>query len=289
MHQIRHTPASRLSINEFLFWRVWYCFALLCWWWHPLGFCIFFLGGHGKRLGGEIGGACIYLYLLVFDGQTDGQTGEEGNLLRPLIKRILIPFTLLHFRLIYITPSEAPTLPSINPLTPLSPISGSTLTSTSSRTWYARCRFRYPSPQTSSSVPTSATISSTLPKARRATRGGTSDAMAEAVVCLMVRISAGVGGGGEGGGRALLGKRFRRACWSKGATRVAGRTWVVRRWWTNLVSTDCGQPCSWAIGLESVNNAARTDWGKWEEPGWRAWRLAGWHDMRVMDYQAEKA
>jgi len=63
-------------------------------------------------------------------------------------------------------------------------------------------------------------------------------------VCLMVRISAGVGGGGEGGGRALLGKRFRRACWSKGATRVAGRTWVVRRWWMNLVSTDCGQPCS---------------------------------------------
>ncbi len=63
-------------------------------------------------------------------------------------------------------------------------------------------------------------------------------------MCLMVRISAGVGGGGEGGGGALLGKRFRRACWSKGATRVAGRTWVVRRRWTNLVSTDCGQPCS---------------------------------------------
>lgn len=48
--------------------------------------------------------------------------------------------------------------------------------------------------------------------------------MAEAVVCLMLRISAGVGGGGEGGGRALLGKRLWRVCWSKGAMRVAGRT-----------------------------------------------------------------
>lgn len=173
----------------------------------------------------------------------DSQTGDRGrHFATATIQRYFHSFTPTSVH----SPQSLclhPTLPSINPSTPLSAISGSTLTSTSSKIWYARCRFRYPSSQTSSSFSTSATTSSTLPKARLAKNEGTRDAMAEAVVCLMVRISNGVGGGGEGGGRVLLGKRFRRACWSKGATRVGGRTYVLRRWWMNLVRMDCDQPC----------------------------------------------
>lgn len=141
----------------------------------------------------------------------------------------------------------SPTLSLINSPTPFPATSGKTLTTTNSRTAYARCLLQYASPNTSSiPLSTSAvhTARSGVPNRVLQVAGGRRERRARAHARFRARMSEEEGaascgcevGEGEGWGRrVLLGKRVWRVRRRRRGRRVGGWRVVRRRWWMYLL------------------------------------------------------